>query len=80
MAAEANPFGEIEKSVAETIATQLALVEELDGMDRDLNTWESGFVQSVLDQLKIDKRPLTQRQLDTLYKMCDEYGIDRDED
>ena len=80
MAAEANPFDEIEKSLTETLAAQLALVEALDAMEDDLNTWECGFVQSILDQLKIDKRPLTQKQLDTLYKLCDEYGIDRDED
>ena len=80
MAAEANPFGEIEKTVAETLAAQLVIAEALDAMDKDLNTWEAGFLQSVLDQLKIRKRPLTQTQLDMLYKLHDHYGIDRDED
>lgn len=78
MSAE-NPFGDIDRAFNETLERQLALAKALDVMEDDLNTWEAGFLQSILDQLQIDKRPLTQRQLDTLHKMCDQYGIDRDE-
>ncbi len=79
MAAE-NPCGEIDRAFNETLAAHLKLAEALDSMEDDLNTWEAGFLQSILDQLRIDKRPLSQKQIETLYKMCDEYGIDRDED
>lgn len=80
MAADANPFGEIEKQAADVLMRHLALAIALDLMEDDLNTWEAGFLQSVLDQLRVDKRPLTQKQIDKLYEMADQYGIDRDED
>jgi hypothetical protein len=74
-----NPFGDIDRVFNETLERQLALVKAIDEMDDDLNTWEAGFIQSVLDQLTINKRPLTQTQLDKLHEIADQYGIDRDE-
>jgi hypothetical protein len=74
-----NPFGDIDREFAETLAKHLSMAEALDGMEGDVNTWEAGFLQSVLDQLRIDKRPLTQNQVEKLNEMCTQYDIDTED-
>lgn len=71
-----DSFEDVEAAVAALIEKQLALALELDQMEADVNPWEAGFLNSILDQLRIDKRPLSQRQLDVLHRMLSEYDID----
>lgn len=75
-----NPFGEIDRAFNETLQKHLDLALELDRMDEDVTSWEADFLQSIIARLRDKKIPLTQGQIDTLYKMCDQYDIDRDED
>jgi hypothetical protein len=71
-----NPFEDVERAVAEAIARQLELVRELDAMEVDVTPWEADFLNNVLQQLEKDRRALTQTQLETLRKMCEQYDIE----
>jgi hypothetical protein len=73
-----TPFGDIDKVFNEALKKQLDAALSLDQMDQDVNTWEAGFLQSILDQLRIDKRPLSQKQIDKLREMCEHYEVEVD--
>ncbi len=75
--AEQNPFEDVERSIAEIIAKQLEIVKELDAMEVDVTSWEGEFLDSVLKQLEA-KRPLTQKQIDVIHRMCDSYDVEFD--
>lgn len=75
-----NPFGEIDRAFNEAIQKHLDLALELDRMDEDVTAWEADFLESTIVRLRDKRIPLTQGQIDTLYKICDQYGVDRDED
>lgn len=80
MVTDANPFGDIDRQYAETMKKHLDLALELDSMEEDVTSWEAGFLNDIIIWIRDKKQSLTQPQLDTLYKICDRYGIDRDED
>lgn len=69
-----NPFEEIEKEAREASARHLETAEALDGMEEDVTEWEAGFLDSILKQLRAG-RALSQKQIDTLCRMSDKYGV-----
>ena len=79
MPGEKNPFEDIERALEGALQRHLDLALELDQMDQDVTPWECDFLESVIVRLRNKKTPLTQGQIDILYRMCDQYGIDRDE-
>lgn len=72
-----NSFDDIDRAVGEIIAKQLEIVKELDGMEVDVTSWESEFLDSILKQLEA-KRPLTQKQIDIVHRMCNSYDVEFD--
>jgi hypothetical protein len=72
-----NPFDDVDRAIGEIIVKQLDIVRELDGMEADVTSWESEFLDSVLKQLEA-KRPLTQRQIDIVHRMCNSYDVEFD--
>ncbi len=46
-------------------------------MEVDVTSWEGEFLDSVLKQLEA-KRPLTQKQIDVIHRMCDSYDVEFD--
>lgn len=71
-----NPFEDVERAIAEAIERQLEIISQLDTMEVDVTSWEADFLQNVLNQLKTDRKPLTQGQLEILHRMCDQYDIE----
>lgn len=69
-----NPFEDINRAIEEAVARQLEIVKELDSMEVDVTTWEANFLDTVIKQLN-GKTPLTQTQLETLHRMCNQYEI-----
>lgn len=70
-----NPLDDAERAISAIIASQLAQAQALDGMeDVDVTSWEADFLDSVLKQLKAG-RPLSQKQIDVLNRMSDQYGV-----
>lgn len=70
-----NPLDDAERGILAIIASQLAQAQALDGMeDVDVTSWEADFLDSVLKQLKAG-RPLSQKQIDVLNRMSDQYGV-----
>lgn len=80
MPAEKNPFEDIERAFTDALQKHLDLALELDRMDQDVTPWECDFLESVIVRLRDKRTPLSQGQIETLHKMADRYGIDRDED
>ena len=76
---KSNPFGDVENEFSKSLARHLAMAEALDAMEQDVNTWEAGFLQSILDQLRVDKRPLSQKQVEKLNDLCSQYDIDTED-
>lgn len=70
-----NVFGDIERESEDEMAAHLAMAEDLDKMERDVNSWEAGFLESVLVRLKKEKLPLTETQVKTLKEMHEKYGF-----
>lgn len=70
-----NPFGDIEREAQEQRQKHLAMAEALDFLDEEVTSWEAEFLDTVLKQLHEGKRALTQKQIDVLNRMCDEYGV-----
>ncbi len=70
-----NPLDDAERAISAIIASQLAQVQALDGMeDVDVTPWEAEFLDSILKQLGAG-RALSQKQIDVLNRMSDKYGI-----
>lgn len=74
-----NPFGDVEREAEEYRLRHLAMAEALDRMERDVTSWEADFLDSILKQLREEKRALTQKQIDVLNRMCSEYDVDLDD-
>lgn len=70
-----DPFEDVERGIRAAIERQLAQVKALDEMDRDVTSWEAGFLDSVLKQLKVG-RPLSQKQIETLNNMSTKYEVE----
>jgi hypothetical protein len=51
------------------------MAEALDGMGEDVNSWEAEFLDTILKQLREGKHGLSQKQIDVLNRMCDQYGV-----
>lgn len=75
MVADPNPFEDVERAVAKIVASQLETVRELDGMEKDVTEWEANFLNDVLFQLENQKRPLTQKQIEVVRRMAEQYDI-----
>ena len=72
-----NPFEDVERAIDAIIKKQLEMVKELDGMERDVTEWEASFLDSVLKQLE-KKVPLSQKQIDVVRRMSEQYDIECD--
>lgn len=77
MTDEKNPFEDVERAIAETIQSQLDTVKELDDMEVDVTEWEASFLESVLTQLQ-QKRALSQKQIEIVRRMCEQYDVECD--
>jgi hypothetical protein len=73
-----NPFDDVDRAIGEIIVKQLETVKVLDGLEADLNTWECDFLQSVLDQLEKQRRSLTQKQIEVVRRLCEQYDVECD--
>jgi len=73
-----NPFGDMDRVFQRTLEIQLETVRAIDGLDQDLNTWESTFLDSVIKQLENEKRPLSQKQLEVVRRLCEQYDVECD--
>lgn len=69
-----NPFDEVQNAAAAAVARQLAQVEALDQMETEVTSWEAGFLDSALKQLRAG-RALSQKQIEVLNRMSDQYGV-----
>ncbi len=67
-------FKEIEREAEKLIKKHLETVEALDAMEDDVDSYEAGFLETALRQLR-EGRGLTQRQIEFLNSMSDKYGI-----
>ncbi len=76
--AEVNPFGDMDRAFDETLKQQLELLKELDEMDAEVSSWEADFLQTTLVQLQKAKRPMSQRQIETVRRMCEQYDVSCD--
>lgn len=72
-----NPFEDVEREAAVDSARHLEMAQELDQMDRDVTSWEAGFLDDILRQLEIRKIPLTPGQAVKLGEMYEFYGLGR---
>lgn len=52
--------------------THLEMAKELDGMDRDVTSWEADFLSSILEKLNFGLA-LTQKQASRLTEMYERY-------
>lgn len=50
----------------------LEMAEELDGMERDVTSWEADFLEKILEILRFGLQ-LSPKQADTLEKMHERY-------
>lgn len=74
----ANPFEDIEAAASAAIEKQLAIAKDLDTMPRDVTSFEADFLDSILVQLRTIRRPLSQKQIDVLRNMCQNYDVEFD--
>ena len=72
-----NPFEDVDRAISEIIEKQLETVKALDGMQADVTSWEADFLESVLVQL-LDKRALSQKQIEVVRRMCESYDVECD--
>lgn len=68
----------IEKERDVTPEEALDIAQELDGMDREVSSWEADFLSSVLPRLR-DGRGLSEKQEAVLLKMEEKYLKGEDE-
>lgn len=69
-----DPFEDVERGVQALVASQLAQAKALDEMEVDVTSWEAGFLDSIMKQLRAG-RALSQKQIETLNRMSDQYGV-----
>lgn len=78
MTDEANAFDDVERAVEKIIEIQLETIKELDEMDVDVTPWEADFLQGVMNQLRQEKRALSQGQIEIVRRMCSQYDVECD--
>ena len=61
-----------------TTEDALDLAQQLDGLDRDVSSWEADFLSSILPRLR-NGGTLTEKQEAVLLKMQDKYLLGDDE-
>lgn len=69
-----SAFDDVERAVSALVASQLSQVQALDRMEVDVTSWEAGFLESCLKQLQVG-RALSQKQIEVLNRMSDQYGV-----
>jgi len=75
---EYSDFDDVEKAVEKIIESQLETIKELDDMDVDVTPWEADFLQGVMNQLRQEKRALSQGQIEIVRRMCNQYDVECD--
>ena len=76
-----NPFAEFDDAAdahVQEMTEHLCRAEALDRMEQDVTSWEADFLNRILRQLREDRRPLSQPQIDTLNDMCSKYDVEID--
>ncbi len=53
----------------------LALAKLVDGGPESLNSWESGFLESILGRLEKDREPLTPAQRKKLEQIAEDHNV-----
>lgn len=71
-----NPFEDVERKANEELDRYLALARALDEMEGDVTSWEAEFLDTIIKQLRDERRMLSQKQIETLNRMCEQYGVE----
>lgn len=75
---ESSSFDDVERAVGAIVAKHLEQVRAIDRADVTVNSWEAGFLDTVLRQLETQGKPLTQNQMEIVRRMAADYDIDID--
>lgn len=70
-----DPFKQAEDEARRAVTAHLATAEAIDQAEEiSVTPWEMEFLDSILKQLRAG-RGLSQKQIDSLNRMSDKYGI-----
>lgn len=70
-----NPFGDVEREAEDERLKRLEMAVALDSMEVDVTSWEAGFLDRIIKKLRDQKLGLTQREIEILNQMCEQYGV-----